>query len=246
MNSAIYLAFIQNETELFASEVKKGIDIPVPSCPKWTVEQLTAHLGEVHRWVADILREKRTSPPPRLPRIKEIPTSPTDLATWLQEGAETLMELLGTDEPTPLVWGWGGQGHNWWRRRQAHETAMHRWDAQNAHGLPNPITTDLAADGIDELFANIPSFPAIKQYEGKGDKLHFRASDTPREWIVTLKHHHLDIKSEAATAEKKPNVTAQGTASDILLFLTGRNLHTALETSGEATLLEQWQEDFSF
>ena len=32
-----------------------------------------------------------------------------------------------------------------------HESAVHRYDAQRAHGLAQPIDADLACDGMDEL-----------------------------------------------------------------------------------------------
>lgn len=39
-----------------------------------------------------------------------------------------------------------------WPRRQAHETTVHRYDAEAARGgTPSPIAPDLAVDGLDEL-----------------------------------------------------------------------------------------------
>src|ERR671938_68607 len=39
----------------------------------------------------------------------------------------------------------------YWYRRMAHETALHRWDAQMAVGLGEPIEAKLAADGVTEV-----------------------------------------------------------------------------------------------
>lgn len=39
-----------------------------------------------------------------------------------------------------------------WRRRRAHETLMHLWDGQNTFGPADPFDTDLAVDGITEVF----------------------------------------------------------------------------------------------
>jgi uncharacterized protein (TIGR03083 family) len=51
------------------------------------------------------------------------------------------------------VWTWTGanQPVAWVERRMAQETAVHRWDAANAVGLPYDIPTAVAADGIDEF-----------------------------------------------------------------------------------------------
>ena len=50
-----------------------------------------------------------------------------------------------------------------WFRRQAHETAVHRWDAQRAAtpSSVDPIDATLAADGVDEwLEVFVPRFLA--------------------------------------------------------------------------------------
>ena len=33
----------------------------------------------------------------------------------------------------------------------AHETTVHRWDAQSAAGTPDPVPTWLACDGVSEM-----------------------------------------------------------------------------------------------
>ncbi|WP_245654501.1 maleylpyruvate isomerase family mycothiol-dependent enzyme [Streptomyces violens] len=39
-----------------------------------------------------------------------------------------------------------------WRRRRALETLVHRWDAELALGTPGPLDTELAGDGVAEVF----------------------------------------------------------------------------------------------
>ena len=38
--------------QLAARAERAGVEAPVPTCPEWTVEQLVAHQGTVHRWAA--------------------------------------------------------------------------------------------------------------------------------------------------------------------------------------------------
>ena len=48
-----------------------------------------------------------------------------------------------------------------WARRQAHETAIHRYDAESASGDVNGFDLDFAVDGIDEILVGFaPLAPA--------------------------------------------------------------------------------------
>ncbi len=81
------------------------------------------------------------APPAATPR----PDPDTDWAPWLREGAEALIEALASVDPDAPTW------HPFpvatvarvWPRRQAQETAVHRWDAEAAVGTPSPIDAEL-------------------------------------------------------------------------------------------------------
>ena len=65
-----------------------------------------------------------------------------------------------------------------WARRQANETAVHRYDAQLAAGThAHPSTRVLAVDGIDEFFDLIPFWPWAERVRGNGETLHFHCTD---------------------------------------------------------------------
>ena len=38
---------------------RAGLRAPVPTCPGWTVRDLVAHQGMVHRWAAALVRGER-------------------------------------------------------------------------------------------------------------------------------------------------------------------------------------------
>jgi uncharacterized protein (TIGR03083 family) len=86
----------------------------------------------------------------------EVPPSPTDragLLAWYDDGAGTLLDLLaGTDPDTPC-WTFGPRPSTarFWFRRQAHEHAVHAWDAFASQGRARPIDAALAVDGVDEV-----------------------------------------------------------------------------------------------
>lgn len=135
---------------------RAGLRAGVPTCPDWTVRQLVAHQGMVHRWATGLL-EGRATEPDALEREGRAAVDPLE---WLRDGAIELAgaltrapEAVGApvflkDAPAPRAF---------WARRQCHETTIHAVDAMAAAlgSAPDPaatwIGTDLALDGIDEL-----------------------------------------------------------------------------------------------
>ena len=88
------------------------------------------------------------------------------------------------------MWAWGADQHTrFWPRRMLHETLVHRTDAALALGQdPHPtIDPEVAADGIDELFANLPSAaafsPDVLDIKGSGS-FGIVGNDTGVEWVV--------------------------------------------------------------
>src|ERR1019366_6282326 len=121
--------------------------LPIPTCPEWTLRQLVTHVGRAHRWAAEITRRRSDAIIP----FREVPDGklPDDRAeqrAWLNAGA---VGEAGSD----LVWSFTGPAPaGFWIRRMAHETLVHRADAQLAAGAePEPvIEAEIAADAIDE------------------------------------------------------------------------------------------------
>jgi uncharacterized protein (TIGR03083 family) len=139
-----YLAHVRAEADavLAVLSMAEGTE-PVAACPGWTVHDLVGHLGGVHRWARDIVLTGRPGPEP---------TPDGDLATWFADGASALLQTLTEADPAAATWSFTtDRTVGFWRRRQALETVIHRWDAQSAVGQPEPIEPALAADGIGEV-----------------------------------------------------------------------------------------------
>src|SRR5947209_460255 len=124
----------------------------------------------------------------------------------------------------------------------AHESSVHRYDAQRAHGVAQPIDADLAHDGLDELIdlllpriikRDAPTLPEAT--------FAFVATDEG-EWFVRLGS---DGAQRLGTA-KSPDVTARGTASALLLAAYARVRWTSLEVDGDATRLDEWSDAIRF
>lgn len=146
-----YLSSISSDGEAFAAVMEiAALDRTVPSCPGWNLRDLAHHLGYVQRWARIAAA---TSAPPRDDDIEGAPGD-ADLPDWLRAGTSALTETLGSvpaDAPTwhpfpvPRVAAL-------WPRRQAHELAVHLWDAQAAVGVPTPMNPAFAADYVHEYF----------------------------------------------------------------------------------------------
>ena len=64
-------------------------------------------------------------------------------------------DLRGLDDPERPVYSFSPAHRRagFWPRRMAHETTVHRVDAEQAAGRPvAPVPAALAVDGIDEVF----------------------------------------------------------------------------------------------
>jgi uncharacterized protein (TIGR03083 family) len=204
------------------------------------VADLLAHIGRVHRWAAGNA-ERAPGDGFWSGNEIEIP-EPVARPRWVREGAGTLMQVLDRVPERP-AWTWMPP-HTiaFWQRRQAHETAMHRVDAQSAAGDPRPIDASLAADGIDEWLEIVGKTPWRSPPTGHGECLHFHCTDVEGEWLVRLGAEGVEVERIHA----KGDVAARGSASDLLCWLQGRGPLDRLEVFGDEALLRRWREAATF
>jgi hypothetical protein len=137
------------------------------------------------------------------------------------------------DAPSPLAF---------WARRQAHETAIHRADAQSAAGGVAPFPAAFAADGIDELLAGFASRGGVR---GPARRLLVRAADTGDEWLaevgdgITARRGGADT-DRADRADRVDGVVA-GPACELYLLLWNRLRDGGSATvTGDPELLRSW------
>jgi uncharacterized protein (TIGR03083 family) len=213
---------------------------PVPSCPGWTVEDLVRHLAGTYRWVSGHVGRGVTSHPGQ-PDGSDAPTG-ADVLTWWDEEYAKLLKLLDWLDPSLPAWNWAPQTKKaeFWHRRIAHETAVHRWDAQMAVALSEPIEAKLAADGITEVLDTW--LPAGKR-RGPLDRhgvVALRATDVAEVWNVRVRGEGialLDTDTLLDHGHHNERAVAIGTASDLLLALYGRVAFDVLDTAGDGSLL---------
>jgi len=121
----------------------------VPTCPGWSVADLTRHVGEVYMHKTEAMRrgaEPDQWPPPGLENEEPIDLLDRSYAALVAEfAAHDPQEACGT-------WYKPDQSVGFWIRRMAQETVIHRIDAElGAAQSVATVPKDLAVDGIDEL-----------------------------------------------------------------------------------------------
>jgi uncharacterized protein (TIGR03083 family) len=248
MEIAEHIAALRRQGEWLADAAERaGLDASVPPCAPWQVKDLLRHTGYVHRWAARHITEcpdQILDGPPE-EEILRGGADDTGLLAWFRDGHAALLQTLATADPavecatfiaapSPLAF---------WARRQAHETAIHRADAECAAGATPEYEADFAADGIDEL---IMGFGRRRKYQpgsaGDGTRLHMLAADTGDAWLVEANEGRLQPRRNANRTEEA-GCTVSGPASGLYLFLWNRAdaARVGVTVTGDPGLLSAWQ-----
>ena len=234
MQPAQYAYSIRHDGRALASAARDNLDLRVPGCPEWDVRALVRHMGGVHRFWGTIA-ERRLDHPDKIGEVP-IPDGDDELLEWFEQGVEWLAALLWDPDPYAEVWTWArNKNIGFIQRRMAQETAVHRWDAQSAAGLEEPIEQILAVDGVDEILDTF--IPAQgSPITGAGETILLFEIDGDMEWPLKLGREGLELSLESEGAD----VEARGTASDLLLMLWGRVPVSDLEVIGNEPLLQRF------
>ncbi|NHN54296.1 maleylpyruvate isomerase family mycothiol-dependent enzyme [Calidifontibacter sp. DB0510] len=216
-----------------------GVDLPVPTCPGWTVRDLLAHQGMVHRWADSKLRGERVDPR----EFEREGAASDDLLGWFDAGAEQLATTLRAtpaDANVRFFLPDSGSGRDAWARRQCHETTIHAVDALSARLGAAPDTTvadldaALATDGIDELLCGFLPRPDGLTVD-RPHVVAIQATDSGAAWQVHLGPHE-PVAGPGLPADAETTWT--GSAADLYLGLWNRG--DAVRETG-TPLLEAWR-----
>jgi uncharacterized protein (TIGR03083 family) len=247
-----------NGTALADAAERAGLDAPVPPCEPWLVKDLLRHTGFVHRWAARHITELPASilDGPSEDEILKGGAADPELIAWFRAGHAALAEVLSAADPAlecatfmsapcPLAF---------WARRQAHETAMHRADAESASGALPAYPADFAADGIDEL---IMGFGRRAKYRPSTDaesgRLHVVSADTGDAWSIDAHEGRMQPRRDHGEQDRAVDqaaddagaavCTVSGPASGVYLYLWNRlDIGRAgVTVTGDDGLLAAWQ-----
>ncbi|MEU0603116.1 maleylpyruvate isomerase family mycothiol-dependent enzyme [Streptomyces sp. NPDC006393] len=246
MKTAEFLQALDQEGRLLAAAAEEaGTDAVVPTCPDWRVRDLLGHTGAVHEWAASFVADGHTSPRP----IGDPPAlDGAELVAWYRDGHRRLVDTLAgapaavacwtfhpapQDPPSPLAF---------WTRRQAHETAVHRFDAEQARGgTPTPIDGEFAVDGIDELLRGFHARSRSRVRTPDPRVLRVRATGTAdgadAVWTVRLSDGPpVTVREASAAADAELSGPAE------MLYLALWNRVPVPHVTGDDSLVALWRD----
>ena len=227
-----YLASLERDGAVLADAAEGNLDAAVPGCPGWDVDELVWHTGGVHYFWGTIARDHLQDP-----NQVERPQRPSrdEVISWYRTNLARTVDALRSTDPTTSVWTWTSEKDvAWIRRRMAHETAIHSWDALSATRTPPEIATAIAIDGIDEFLEFFVTEPG----KVADASVHLHATDGDGEWFVEVKDGELHVRHEHA----KGDVAVRGIASNLLLLLWGRIPEADVEVHGDRSALFRFLE----
>ncbi|MEU7059151.1 maleylpyruvate isomerase family mycothiol-dependent enzyme [Streptomyces sp. NPDC046197] len=189
METAEFLDALDREGRLLAAAAEQaGTDAKVPTCPQWQVRDLLRHTGVVHLWAAGFVADGHPSARPM--------GNPPDLdgpalVAWYRDSHRHVVETLTAAPPDLACWTFHPAPVSsplaFWARRQAHETAIHRHDAETARGAARTaVATEFAVDGIDELLRGFHARSRSRVRTRQPRVLRVRATDADAVWTVRL------------------------------------------------------------
>ena len=221
---------LAQESAAFARAAQRGLDAPVPSCPDWDVLALVQHLGVVQRSHASHVTRGVTDPP-----TGERPVAPEDdVLAWFEQGTQVLLNALQELPPEAPAWNWASQTPQvvgFWPRRMALEAAVHRWDAENAHGPAAGFDVPVAVDGIDEVLGVFRPARLRHRAGTASGIVRIVLTDSEASWTLEL------TPGDLTPRQQPPDAVLTGTSSEVFLALWGRRPMTTLSVAGEQALV---------
>lgn len=231
-----FLACLQADCQRVREVVPERLERRVPTCPDWTVADLTRHLAQVYLHKVEIMRHAKE--PDTWPPAGFAAADPLGL---LDEAYSQLSQELGSrdpGEPCPTFYG-PDQTVGFWIRRMAQETVVHRIDAELGAGVAvAPVPGDLAVDGVDELlqvfmgwgFAEWPEDFAGALRDSPGHGFLIRADATAdsqgASWLVRTGAGALTVEGGpdevATTATGVHDVSVSGNPAAVLRWAWNR------------------------
>jgi uncharacterized protein (TIGR03083 family) len=232
-----HVAELEEQGRALASAAERaGPDAPVPTCPGWTVRDLASHTAGVHDWAAKFVRadpdadpEHELPPPaPGEDVVARYRTAHAGLVSALRAAPDDLVTWTFLPAPSPLAF---------WARRQAHEAAIHRADAEAAASSSVTYPREFALDGIDELLLGFYARRGGRLRSERPRRLLVAPDDAPESWLATIGPE--GCRTESPGAVTTPDCTLRGSASDLYLALWNRLATPRLE--GDPGVLELWR-----
>ena len=239
-----HLAVIQSEAARIVAAYAVDPGGKVPWSQRWTVRTVARHVAGTHHVVAQVIEDRPTADFGRFGALTTPAKDDPGFPAWFAAGTDALLEQCRVTPPSDPCWSWHADRATvgFWVRRMAHETLVHRWDAETAAGITGPsMDPAVAADGIDELLDVFVSASRALHSSPAGPATHISCADTGQHWYLDL----AEVGGRAVHTEPIPvDLTISGRAEALLLLLWGRiDAETAgVKLDGDRKILTRWSE----
>jgi uncharacterized protein (TIGR03083 family) len=227
LTDADFQAVITDASQQFAELIEHGdLEATVSSCPGWTLTELAQHMCGSQRWSSQVFITGEAGEFPKAPPER------AELLAYFTDGARLLIEASIATDPQRPTWSFGPEPRiaKFWTRRQAHEIAVHLWDAYDSQGKSYEVPSEIAIDGINEI-AEV--FIPMRTKHGAVTQL-------PQKLVLAPTGTTTRIELATDSSATGPTITLAGSASDLLLLLWGRVQLSAVEVDGDAVLAQEF------
>lgn len=233
-----YLDELRRQGRLLRSSASQPpLTTAVPSCPGWTVARLLGHVTKVHRWATSILgggqpADFRFDPPAEAELFEAYDTGLAELVAQLRATPDRAAVWTITPAESAKLF---------WARRLAHETAVHRVDAELAVGFGvQPFEPAFAADGIEELITG--SATRFDRSGLPGERsIALTPLDANSSWTLLVGPQSLGCRPVAAD---DADLSVFGLASDLYCWAWNRAGTEDISLRGDLALADLWRRDF--
>lgn len=223
-----------NGAALAAAARAAGWDAAVPGT-EWDVRGLVTHIGGIHRWAADIVATRSETFETAAGGAVGSGPPDAELLDWFGEGHRALVDTLraAPDDLECCTFLPAESPRHFWARRQAHETAIHRADAQAAAGEVEPFGARFADDGIAEM---LEGFARRRSNSGApAGTIGLDSVDGPS-WLVEMGGERVAARPDADVTGA--DATVRGSSSDLYLWLWNRPSKAVV--AGDETVAASW------
>lgn len=240
LSVAEYLAALRREGDLFAAAVAAGnLDATVATCPEWTLRELAHHLGRTHIWAAAHVEQARPTPLSEEEQRAVWGDMPPDdeVVSWYRASLDRLVAALESAPPDLVAWTFLANPpapRAFWARRQAHELAIHRVDAQSVVGQVDSVPVTFALDGLDELLFGFYSRPRSRLRSATPRTLSVRTAKAS--WIVHIGHEG----ARAESSEEPGDCIVHGRAGELYYALWNRLPLHRFRVDGDPAVIDLW------
>lgn len=245
MNIAEHITALDSAGQRLAAAAETaGPDAAVPSCPEWVVRDLVRHQGGVHRWATGYVAGRRTElwDVDMEDVVGDWPAD-GDLIDWFGDGLETLVQALTDADPDLVCFTFlaAPSPLAMWSRRQAHETTVHRVDAELAAGWsPTELPAPFASDGVDELLTCFITRPRGRLRADPARRMRVTCTDDPGDWLIMIGPDRVVTKTASESADEvleHVDCQVSGPANDLYLGLWNRQPSSTLHVEGDESVL---------